>query len=196
MSANAAVSLGRVWFQWRGFSPVPFFILFLILPAEFTPTALTSLCFTLGILIAETGRIWAVGYAGSATRTRQESVPELVAAGPFLHVRNPLYISNILLYTCAGGLFGFTTLSIAIFFWSCIQYHFIVRYEEEILTRQFGESYQKYLGQVPRWLPSLYSSFPESSHTFSLAKAFRSEKSTLLQIVLLGVLWLLKQSFI
>jgi protein-S-isoprenylcysteine O-methyltransferase Ste14 len=32
---------------------------------------------------------------------------------------------------------------------------FVVLYEEPTLRRQFGESYEQYLREVPRWIPKL-----------------------------------------
>ena len=103
------------------------------------------------ISMAEGIRIWAVSYAGSRTRTRGDSVVQLVHAGPYRFVRNPLYIANILMYSLAGVFFGFTTLSALVLFYSCLQYSFIVRFEENVLERDIGPTYIAYKKRVPRW---------------------------------------------
>lgn len=192
---STVAKIGRIWFRWRSFSPVPLFLLLVLLPAEFTPSILQTSLALAGVVLAEGLRIWSVGYAGSATRTRGESVPELVHAGPYRYLRNPLYVANILLYTCAGILFGFRGLSILIFLVSAIEYIFIVAFEEETLHRIFGTSYSEYCEKVPRWFPDLETQMPKSSHEFSLLKALRSEKSTFLSLAGMTLLYVLKQAF-
>lgn len=39
------------------------------------------------------------------------------------------------------------------FFWWSIVYAFVVRYEEGHLSEKYGEHYQKYISEVPRWIP-------------------------------------------
>src|SRR4051812_23747039 len=94
-----AVRVGRWWFQKRSFSPIPLFLLLAVLPPNSVVSwpAFSALC--VGIAVAEALRLYAVGFAGSATRTRGDGVPELVHAGPYRHVRNPLYVANIAMYT-------------------------------------------------------------------------------------------------
>ncbi len=184
--------IGKFWFKNRSLSPLPLFALMLILPANFSPSADVYALVVMGVLLAEGIRLWAVGYAGSATRTRGETVPELVHAGPYRWVRNPLYIANILLYTSISVAFGFTYFSVFVFLYSCVQYSFIVRFEEEILLRTFSQSYLYYLQETPRWFVGTRPLFPSSHHTFSLSRALRSERSTLLLIALVGVVWGIK----
>lgn len=55
---------------------------------------IVSLALTVG---EELHRFRAVDVAGKRTRTRGRKIKELVAAGPFAHVRSPLYIGNFIL---------------------------------------------------------------------------------------------------
>lgn len=181
--------IGRHWFRWRGVSPLPFFILMVVLPPDFSWPGCAWIGVVLGILAAEFLRIWTVGYAGSSTRTRGDHVPDLVHAGPFRWVRNPLYLANIALYTLTALLFREGCLSLALLIYSFIQYSFIIAFEEELLERTFGSRYLAYKGAVPRWIPRSPPGIAATPQKFDLKKALRSERSTLLvMFVLLGVL--------
>ncbi len=139
-------------------------------------------------LAGEALRVWAVGYAGSVTRTRDDRVPVLVHAGPYRFVRNPLYIGNFMIYTAAGCLFGFAWLTLAFAFYTALQYFLITEYEETLLQETFGMEYREYQERVPRWLPALTRKIESSGHTFHLGKAIKSEKSTLLAMAAIVVL--------
>lgn len=173
-----SAQIGRTWFRWRSLSPVPLFLMLFILPPDFNCHALQYGLLVMGVLLAEGLRLWAVGYAGSTTRTRGDVVQQLVHAGPYRYVRNPLYIANIAMYTFCGLIFGFGLLSLFIFVYSTIEYYFIVSFEEQILSRTFGNIYLDYIQQVPRWLPSFRPACKSSDHKFCLRSALKSEKST------------------
>ena len=186
------VKLGRLWFQWRSASPLPLLLLMLVLTPDFRwQGPLGPSLVLVGIFLAEGLRILAVGYAGSVTRTRGDTIPVLVHAGPFRYVRNPLYIANIALYTLLSVLFGFTYFSVVVFAYSFIQYTFIVAYEEDRLSDTFGNTYRTYQKQVHRWIPSLGPSCRSSDHSFRWLPSLRSERSTLiaLGVVLLLCFW-------
>lgn len=166
-----------------------------VLPPQFSLSGFRLVFVVAGILASEALRIWAVGYAGSATRTRGDEVSELVHAGPFRYIRNPLYVANTVMYTLTAVLFGSYQLSLVMFAFSMVQYSFIVAFEEETLTRSFRVGYEKYCESVPRWVPHFGSRIEASRHEFDLAKALRSERSTLLAMVAMMGLYLLKSLF-
>jgi protein-S-isoprenylcysteine O-methyltransferase Ste14 len=194
--SSTAVTLGRTWFRWRGLSPLPFFLLMFVLPPQFALSGVQLVMVLAAMLACEALRGSAVGYAGSVTRTRGDTVSELVHAGPFRYVRNPLYLANISLYTLTGILFGFWELSWVLFLYSCVQYHFIVQFEESVLTETFGKRYEEYLVRVPRWFPRFVAGIPSSPHRFSLNRSLASERSTLWQIVLVLLVYVLKKRFL
>ena len=87
--------IGRFLFQLRGLTPIPF-IFILIYFAH--PTFISSSVGTILLMLGESLRLWAVGYAGGATRSRTlGTARDLVTAGPYAHVRNPLYLGNLFL---------------------------------------------------------------------------------------------------
>lgn len=187
----SAESIGDWWFRHRSLSPLPWLFLVLVLPPNFPPSLLTFSLAAAVIIAAELIRMWAVGYAGSATRTRCSGVPDLIHAGPYRFIRNPLYVANILMYVSAGVAFGFSYLAIAIGIYSCVQYSFIVRYEENLLTGVFGQRYEKYRAQVPRWF-AVCRSIESSAHSFDLKRALRSERSTLCSLLAMALLFVAK----
>ena len=89
---------------------------------------------------------------------------DLVTEGLFSHVRNPLYVGNLLIlaglfivhhgvgvYVVGGGNF-------------LLAYIAIVAAEEHYLRGKFGEAYERYCADVPRWLPRL-SGLGETLHS-------------------------------
>ena len=57
------------------------------------PTTTTVLCGFAVAILGESLRFWGVAYAGSLTRvTGSVGAPEVVVAGPFAYLRNPLYL--------------------------------------------------------------------------------------------------------
>jgi protein-S-isoprenylcysteine O-methyltransferase Ste14 len=193
---SPAVRLGRRWFKWRSLSPLPLFLLLVLLPAQFHPEGLGLVSILAGIFSAEALRLWAVGYAGSATRTRGDRVPQLVHAGPYTHVRNPLYVANIVMYTLCGILFGNLWIAALIFLYSCAQYTFIVAFEERILLSTFGPAYEAFVAAVPRWLVSPVPRIEASDQDFDLGRALRSERSTFFSMLLMAALYFVKQRYL
>jgi len=77
---------------------------------------------------------------------------ELVAAGLYRWVRNPMYLSALLLLVGEAILLEAPVLLryAAAFFLAT--HLFVVLYEEPVLRRKFGGSYDRYRATVPRWL--------------------------------------------
>jgi len=179
-------------FQYRSYTPIPFLFV-MVLFAE--PTSATLLCGVVLALFGESIRFWGVAYAGSLTRaTGSVGAPEVVIAGPFSHVRNPLYIGNILMYTGIGimsNALGPWLVLIALFYFS-FQYSLIVSLEEEFLEKEFGEAYLEYKRNVPRFNVRLkpYVHPNQEHQKADWSEAFRSERRTFQAIVLVMVLLL------
>jgi protein-S-isoprenylcysteine O-methyltransferase Ste14 len=133
----------------------------LMLAAFGKPSALSV---TLGLPIAIAGellRCWAVGYSGVTTREDHVTAPELVTAGPYAYVRNPLYVGNFI--TAAGFAIAFTGgnapakrlgLIAASLGTMAAVYSVIVPHEEQYLRSQFGEPYERYCATVPQIVPA------------------------------------------
>ncbi|HXO44634.1 MAG TPA: isoprenylcysteine carboxylmethyltransferase family protein [Candidatus Cybelea sp.] len=117
---------------------------------------------TLGVVVGALIRSWAESYLHSSiVHDRELHGEQLVADGPYRHVRNPLYLGNLLLAIGVGLLAsrsGFLVISIGM--WLFV-YRLILREETTLLQSQ-GDSYRRYLAAVPRLLPSVTPRVPAS----------------------------------
>lgn len=168
-------------FEMRSYTPIPF-ILVMVYFAEPTLTTLG-----VGFLIALLGeaiRFWGVSICGSETRTTGVvGATNLITDGPFGHVRNPLYVGNILMYVGCGIMSNALSpyLALAAFIWFVIQYQLIVSREEEHLRTAFGAEYETYCNNVPRFIPRISRYVGE--HSFhrgpDFSRGLQSETRTL-----------------
>jgi len=144
--------------------------------------ALACACLAAG----EAMRLWAVGYAGTRTRTRSPDgkLKDLVTAGPYSHVRNPIYVGNCLIGAGIVLVFGQWLLLLPLLLVTFLAYQPVVAWEEQLLAGAFGEEYERFRRAVPRWLPRLQRYAHASSHRFSWATTLFSERGTLGMLVL------------
>lgn len=180
----------REWvFRWRGYVLVPAAALVVLLCRP------TVKSFFLGLLVAMTGealRIWGVGYSGTTTRDSRVVAPQLVTAGPYAYVRNPLYLGNFItavgfLVVGAGGI-GWVLRGALV----CVTlvsyltvYGLIIPLEEEYLARTFGQVYFDYKRVVPRVLPR-FTPYARRQGTFDWQVIRYAEIHTLALFLLMG----------
>jgi protein-S-isoprenylcysteine O-methyltransferase Ste14 len=99
------------------------------------------------IFICISGRTWCSLYIGGRKNY------ELVTAGPYSVSRNPLYVFSIIGAVGIGAQFGAVTVAILGGVCAWLVHILVVRQEERLLLAEHGESYAKYLAEVPRFLP-------------------------------------------
>ena len=129
--------------------------------AAFGKPSATSVAVGLPLAIAgELVRCWAVGYSGVTTRGDVVEAPKLVTAGPYAHVRNPLYVGNFI--TALGFSIAFTgknsfAQKLALIGGSLAVmagvYSTIIPHEEQFLRSQFGPEFDRYCERVPALIP-------------------------------------------
>ena len=112
----------------------------------------------LGALVAALGqlvRAVTIGfrYVIRGGRGKRVYAEDLVTDGVYAHVRNPMYVGNLLIVAgvaIAANSWATILLGVplAIFMYVCI-----VAAEEEYLLGRFGEAFKAYCRDVPRWLP-------------------------------------------
>jgi protein-S-isoprenylcysteine O-methyltransferase Ste14 len=190
--STRAATLGAVLFRNRGWLPVPFFLVPLLMPAE--QRAVTWIVGALLVAAGEAVRLAGVAAAGTVTRRRSRAVQRLVTYGIFAWTRNPLYVGNFLAWmgvVVASGVLWFLPVAVVLF---AVEYSLIVRYEEGVLESIFGAEYLAYKTRTPRWLarpPAVRESGPHD-----WGEAWRSELSTLLQYVAIAGALVAKDYFL
>jgi len=180
---------GAVLFRNRSWLPVPFLLVVLLVPAQLT----VGHWIVAAVLIAvgEWIRLAGVAAAGTVTRRRSRDVQRLVNYGIFGWMRNPLYVGNFLIwmgFVVGSGLLWFLPIAIGIF---AIEYALIVAYEEGVLESIFGADYLEYKHRTPRWIPAPPPVREAGPHDWG--EAWRSEISTFMQYVAIGIALYVKQ---
>ena len=95
--------------------------------------------------------------SGRGTLSPVDPPTELVVAGLYRYVRNPMYLSVATLLFGEVLLTRSRPLAIYLLAWFAVVNLFVIGYEEPTLRRTFGASYQRYTERVGRWLPSFRS---------------------------------------
>lgn len=127
------------------------------------------------VFLAAAFRTWATAYLKTEiVHDRAQHSEDLVADGPYRHLRNPLYFANLamaagmgLLASRAGWIFMIVVIWL-------FMYRLIFR-EEDGLLRTQGESYRAYLKAVPRFWPSLKPRIPSAGEEPRWGQAFAGE---------------------
>jgi protein-S-isoprenylcysteine O-methyltransferase Ste14 len=194
------MKISETFFKYRSYTPIPFIVIMLF----YHNSNVWSLI--AGFIIACIGeylRLWGVSWAGSETRTTGNvGGTHLIISGPFAHLRNPLYLGNILMYTGIGimsfALFPWLQVVGLIFF--SLQYHIIIIEEERYLKNTFGKQFESYILNVRRFIPRM-SSYKVSNveqPDFSWRDGLRSEIRTFQAfgfiVLTLVILWFLRRS--
>jgi protein-S-isoprenylcysteine O-methyltransferase Ste14 len=188
---SQSARIGSVLFRHRGWLPVPFLFIPLIVHGE---ADLWNWLFGFVLIaIGEATRLAGVAAAGTVTRRRSRTVQRLVTYGIFSWMRNPLYVGNFLIwigFTVISGVLWFIPVAIVLF---AIEYTLIVRYEEGVLESIFGAEYLEYKARTPRWLPRPPSVPETGEHHWG--EAWRSEISTFMQYAVIAAAFAVKQAY-
>ncbi len=191
--------LASNFFKYRSYTPIPFVVLMLIFAY---PNIWSLIAGFILALIGELIRLWGVSWAGSETRTTGNvGGTYLIISGPFSHLRNPLYLGNILMYTGLGimsfALFPWLQIAGLIFF--SLQYYMIVLEEEKYLGMTFGSKFEAYKANVPRFIPRItkYKAGNIEQPAYNIKKGLKSERRSLQAFTLVSItillLWFLRR---
>jgi protein-S-isoprenylcysteine O-methyltransferase Ste14 len=190
--------ISGTFFKYRSYTPIPFVIIMLLYA---NPNIWSLIAGFIIAFIGEMIRYRGVSWAGSETRTTSTAGGTfLIISGPFAHVRNPLYVGNILMYTGLGimsyALFPWLQLAGLLFF--TIQYLYIIKGEEEHLKTAFGKDYIDYLQNVPRLFPRISAYKADVKQPpYNPAAGRRSEKRSIQAFAFVAVtillIWLIRR---
>ena len=127
------------WFGWRGVR----------LPELGAPLTLAGLAMIVwcNAIFLELGRGTAHPFAAKTQ--------ELVIAGPYRYVRNPMMWGVGSLLAGSALWLGSAGLWVAFAVFLTFILLFVPYYEERDMERRFGEAYRDYCRRVPRWFPRL-----------------------------------------
>jgi len=98
---------------------------------------------------------WHFAIRGRGTPAPFDPPRRLVVLGLYRFVRNPMYVSVATILI--GESLFFSSYALLGYLLACwVFIHLVVvLYEEPTLREEFGEGYEEYCKQVPRWLPRL-----------------------------------------
>ena len=185
------VALGGWLFKYRTAVPLPLALALVALPPEAPASPLWLWTGALLVAAGELVRIWAVRHIGVISRTRSERLGPLISTGPFALVRNPLYLGNVAVWTGFALSARLPWLAVVVALVLGLEYHAIVRWEEQRLENRFGDAYRSYAASVPRWVPSPSGrerALPRPAHAWR--DTLFSERGTLIAIAAAyGWLW-------
>jgi protein-S-isoprenylcysteine O-methyltransferase Ste14 len=152
------VSVGQFFFRFRNYLfPLALPLIFVPGPPVIDSPLAAPL---LGLAIALLGQMVRVGTIGleyiiRGGRNRRVYAEKLVTDGVYAHSRNPMYVGNLLLIIgicVTSNSWGCVGIAVPFFTFA---YLAITAAEEDYLRRNFGEAYEQYCRDVPRFLPKL-----------------------------------------
>jgi protein-S-isoprenylcysteine O-methyltransferase Ste14 len=92
---------------------------------------------------------------GKGTLAPWDPTARLVVVGPYRHVRNPMISGVLTVLLGEAALFGSVPLLVWFGAAFAVNAVYLPLVEEPGLRKRFGESYDAYCDNVPRWLPRL-----------------------------------------
>jgi protein-S-isoprenylcysteine O-methyltransferase Ste14 len=114
-----------------------------------------------GLLVAAAGLAVVVAcfarfvHEGHGTPAPSAPTDQLVVGGIYRHVRNPMYLGVAAMIGGQALLFHSWGTLIWMLLFMAVVWSFVQFYEEPTLSRQFGDSYERYREAVPGWWPRI-----------------------------------------
>src|SRR2546425_4842791 len=97
--------------------------------------------------------IWEFFSEGRGTLAPVDPPKYLVVRGLYRYVRNPMYVAVVTTLTGEAIFFMSMPVLIEAGVFIILAHLFVTFYEEPALRRRFGDSYERYLQTVGRWIP-------------------------------------------
>ncbi|HLO00236.1 MAG TPA: isoprenylcysteine carboxylmethyltransferase family protein [Pyrinomonadaceae bacterium] len=97
--------------------------------------------------------IWDFFSEGQGTLAPVDPPKHLVVRGLYRYIRNPMYVSVVTVLLGEAIFFKSVSVLIEAGVFLSLAHLFVMGYEEPALRRKFGDSYERYLRTVGRWIP-------------------------------------------
>jgi len=97
--------------------------------------------------------LWLFATVGAGTPGPWDAPRRVVEVGPYRWVRNPIYVSAIVVIAGETALFLSLPLFVYLIAVAVGVHLFVVGYEEPTLASRFGADYEAYRRRVQRWFP-------------------------------------------
>jgi protein-S-isoprenylcysteine O-methyltransferase Ste14 len=155
--------------------------------------------FVPGVVLIAAGqalRFWATGYL--------LKTDELTTAGPYAHLRHPLYLGSLLMGCGFALAAGRTVAIVAIPLGLAFYFGYYLRYKERVESERleaiYGDAFRAYRAAVPAILPRLTAWHPPTqteTPPWRLDRVLENDEQTAmvytaLGLLALGVIWLLR----
>jgi protein-S-isoprenylcysteine O-methyltransferase Ste14 len=99
---------------------------------------------------------------GKGTPMPLECTRQLVIAGPYRFIRNPMATGGIAQGIAVGVFLG-SWLVVAYALAGALVWHFVMRpWEERDMRQRFGPAFEEYRAAVPCWIPRLHAYAPKN----------------------------------
>jgi protein-S-isoprenylcysteine O-methyltransferase Ste14 len=136
------------------------------LPASWALTSLAGLALLITGSVIMLLCVFSFATTGQGTPAPFDPPRQLVSNRVYSYVRNPMYIGMGIALIGEALLFPArrnAILGMTAFCFVAVNL-FILLYEEPVLTRKFGLSYEEYRKHVPRWIPRVTPYRPAQPH--------------------------------
>jgi protein-S-isoprenylcysteine O-methyltransferase Ste14 len=153
--------LGRFVFRYRDYLVPAVLLATLVLSRPHAPLGserMNVLVDLLGVVIAAAGqmlRVAVIGFAYIQRGGAQKSLsaPKLVRAGFYAHVRNPMYVGDVLLFLGLCLIYNAPFAYLVTLPVVTLSLLTVVHAEERYLGERFGAAYEAYRAEVNRFVP-------------------------------------------
>ncbi len=159
------VKIGNFFFKYRNILFIALYLLlFIPSPELFSEKVFGEHYYwypiILGLLVTISGQLIrgltiGLDYIVRGGKDKKVYAEGLVTGGIFKHVRNPLYVGNILMLLGVGILANSMIYTFIIMPLFMFIYQTIVLAEENFLRGKFGQAFDDYTKRVNRWIPNL-----------------------------------------
>ncbi len=139
-----------------------FLIMYALVPLVFLLATSSDKQFRIGVPIVLFGlfiRFWANGYVGhqkvndTGTSSAEAKIGRLITAGPYAHVRHPLYVGTFVIALGISVIVGHPLVIILGAVALIIIYRRKMKEEEHTLLNECGEAFALYKKSVFSWVP-------------------------------------------